>query len=339
MTFAFRSHLLAAAAVCALALVPSTARADAESDAKDLFARGHDMRQHGDCAGAVPLFRKAFALYPKGLGSLRNVAECEEQLGHWASSRRAWLDLKRALITLPAPDPKYDGWEKDADDGAARLKPKVATVFVDVTVKTPEGEGPANEQSGIELLVNGESLGTSLVGTPLDRDPGTYRIRVQAPDAQPVEQTVSLAAGESKHVALRLARTPKAQAGGGGIVEPPGIATEDHSGRRTVGWILVGVGAAGLVAGGVTLILRQGAKSDLDNACHGADPCLTNDVQGTKDIVSRGQTMSTLTTVFGIVGGVAVVGGVALVLASPSSKTGSIVVTPRVGGADATWRF
>src|SRR5438270_653590 len=66
-------------------------RADAESDAKDLFARAHAMRKSGDCGGAVPLFRKAYAIYPKGLGSLRNIAECEEQIGHPASSRRAML--------------------------------------------------------------------------------------------------------------------------------------------------------------------------------------------------------------------------------------------------------
>jgi hypothetical protein len=339
VTFAFRRLAVALGLGCALALTPVAARADAESDAKDLFARAHDMRTHGDCAGAVPLFRKAYERYPKGLGSLRNIAECEEQLGHWASSRRAWLDLKRALITLPAPDPKYDGWEKDADDGAARLKPKVATVFVDVTVKTPQGEGPANEQSGIELLVNGESLGTALVGTPLDRDPGTYRIRVQAPDAQPVETSVSLSAGDSKHVALHLTRTPKEVAQpGGGIVEPPNVE-QGGSGRRTVGWIVLGVGGAALVGGVVTLILRGSAKSDLESTCGSTDTCPRSKQSEADDITSRGKTMSTLTTILGIAGGVGVVGGAALILTSPSSKTGSIVVRPTVGGANATWSF
>jgi hypothetical protein len=173
-----RFAFVAAALASTLLVAPQT-HADAESDAKDLFARGRDLRSKNDCAGAVPLFRKASKIYPQGLGSLRNVAECEEQIGHWASSRRAWLDLKRALIALPAPDAKYDGWDKDSDDAASRLAPKVATVFVDVIVKTPEGEGPANERSGVELLVNGESLGTNLVGTPLERDPGNYRIRVR----------------------------------------------------------------------------------------------------------------------------------------------------------------
>ena len=55
--------------------------ADAESDAKDLFARGRELRNKGDCANASPLFYKAWRIFPSGLGNLRNYAECEEQLG------------------------------------------------------------------------------------------------------------------------------------------------------------------------------------------------------------------------------------------------------------------
>ncbi len=67
------------------------ARADDEADAKDLFERGRTLRASGDCASAAPLFRRAYAAYPAGLGSLRNLAECEESLGKWASARRSWL--------------------------------------------------------------------------------------------------------------------------------------------------------------------------------------------------------------------------------------------------------
>ncbi len=83
---------------------PTPARADGLADAEDLFRRGRDLRLRGDCASAVPLFKQAFEVYPAGLGSLRNFAECEELLGHLASARQAWLDLRRAL--LADDDPK-----------------------------------------------------------------------------------------------------------------------------------------------------------------------------------------------------------------------------------------
>ena len=98
-----------AVGILATSIAPA-ANASPESEAKDLFARGRDLRATNDCGSAAPLFRKAWTVYPQGLGSLRNLAECEEQLGNFASSRRAWLDLKRALVIAPS-DPKYEGWD------------------------------------------------------------------------------------------------------------------------------------------------------------------------------------------------------------------------------------
>src|SRR5437867_2115144 len=116
-TVSLRFVRVAAPAVAILltTLTAPPALASPETDAKDLFARGRELRANNDCGSAAPLFRKAWTVYPQGLGSLRNLAECEEQLGHFASSRRAWLDLKRALITAPN-DPKYDGWDKDSEE-------------------------------------------------------------------------------------------------------------------------------------------------------------------------------------------------------------------------------
>ena len=110
----FHSAVTVVVVALACQALPRVARADAVSDAKDLFTRGRELRTQGDCRNAVGVFRKAYELYPEGLGSLRNLAECEESLGHFASSRRAWLDLSRALLTFP--DRKYDGWDKDATD-------------------------------------------------------------------------------------------------------------------------------------------------------------------------------------------------------------------------------
>ena len=312
----------------------TTARADAESDAKDLFARAKDMRTAGDCAGAVPLFRKAYKVYPTGLGSLRNMAECEEQLGHYASARRAWLDIKRALVTLPA-DTKYDGWDKDAETAAARLKPKVATVFVDVTLKSPAGEGPATEKSGVEVIVNGENLGTNLVGAPLERDPGTYRVRVQAKYAQPVEGEVALGAGDTKHLTLHLVQVPPEKPAADNVVE-----VDTGKGKRTAGIVLIGVGAAALIGSGITFLIRSGAKSDVEDKC----PLHTNCDLSLSDTVDKGKLMSTLTTILFPVGLVVAGTGVALFVwgnnsKEPATVAQSLSVTPGLGRVDATWRF
>lgn len=335
----FLALTMAVATTCATLSFSTPASADAESDAKDLFARGRELRGRGDCTAASPLFLKAWRIYPQGLGNLRNYAECEVQLGHFASSRRAWLDLKRTLLTAPN-DAKYEGWDKDAEDAANRLKPKVAVVTVDVTVRTPETEGPANEKSGVEILVNGEAVGANLIGTPLERDPGIYTIRVQAPDAQPVEQSVSLAAGDNKRMSLRIVRTPKDRSG----VEV-GYPREDGggSGRKTLGWIAIGVGGAALVGSGITFLLREGAKSDLEAAC-GPDfenTCPASKKAERDDAVDRGKLMGTLSPIFLGVGVVGVGAGIALIVTAPksSSAQGGLTVHPGLGRIDATYRF
>jgi hypothetical protein len=317
-------------------LVLSTAppaSATPEQNAKDLFQRGRELRSANDCGSAAPLFRKAWTIYPQGLGSLRNLAECEEQLGHFASSRRAWLDLRRALIVAPN-DPKYEGWEKDSEEAAARLKSKVATFVVDVYVKSPDGELLANESSGVDIFVNGEAVGPTLVGTPLERDPGTYRIRAQTKDAQPIEQTVQLSAGDNPHVTIRLTRQPK-----------PIATTEDHSTRRTIGWIVTGVGAASLIGSGITFLVRQGAIGDVDDAC----PSRNNCPESLRDTVDTGKTMSTLTSILLPVGVVGVGAGLALVFTSGSSSetkqasaappSTTIRITPSLGGLGVSGRF
>lgn len=321
-----------ALALAAEAVAPP-ASATPETEAKDLFAHGRELRANNDCGSAAPLFRKAWTIYPAGLGSLRNLAECEEQLGHFASSRRAWLDLKRALITFPN-DPKYVDWDKDAEEAASRLKPKVATFVVDVYVKSPTGEELANEKSGVEIFVNGESVGMALVGTPLERDPGTYRVRAQTEYAEPVEQTVNLNAGDNPHVTIRLTKTP-----------PPQPVADNHTGRRTLGWIVAGAGAGILAASGVTFMVRQSKESELDEQC----PTHNNCPASLRDTVETGQTMSTLTSILFPVGIVGIGAGLALVFTSssgPASDTKTaktapttVRVTPSIGGLGLSGRF
>jgi len=335
------SRFLAVTVASAFVATASPAWADAESDAKDLFQRGRELRNKGDCAAASPLFYKAWRTYPQGLGNLRNYAECEEQLGHFASSRRAWLDIKRTLLTAP-DEAKYGGWDKDAEDAAARLKPKVATVIVDVTVKTPDHEGPANDKSGVELLINGEPVAANLIGTPLERDPGVYTVRLQAPDAQPVEQGVSLAAGDNKRMSLRIVRTPKAGGNSNGAIDngyPPDEG--QGSGQKTIGWISVGVGAAALIGSGVTFLLRGSAKDDLVAACGSEDTCPQSKSKERQDAIDKGKLMGTLSPILLGVGVVGVGVGVALIVTAPngSKERGGLTIYPGLGRVDATWRF
>jgi hypothetical protein len=301
--------------VLAFALVSRSALADPTADAKDLFARGRDLRQQGDCAGAIPTFRKAYALYPAGLGSLRNIAECEEGLGQFASARRAWLDLKRALVG--SEDRKYAGWSTDAEEAAARLAPKVATLIVVV-------EGVAEPQ----VSVDGELLVPRLLSTPLERDPGRYDVRAAAGHGRGVvEEVVELAPGATRRVTLRppvvvaLTSTPTSIADPTAAAAPTATRARPYS---TAGWLLVGAGATSLVGAGISLAIRQYAMSDLDDAC----PSHTGCSPSLQSTVDRGHTAGVLFVVLGGAGVAGVAGGLALVLTSRPSGSATLSVSP-----------
>jgi hypothetical protein len=333
---------MVAVAIC---VAPSVVRADPASDAKDLFARGRDLRAAGNCADAVSLFRKASDLFPSGLGSLRNLAECEEQLGHFASSRRAWLDLKRALVTEDAH--KYDGWSQDAENAATRLAPKVTHLTVDVNAVDPGGA--TADASALEVTLDGEPLPIALLGTSLERDPGRHVVRVSGARVHdPQQKVVDLLTGDAVRVALRVVVAsakvdpndvvPAAQSAQGvrGAAAADDDASRRGATRRTVGWIAVGVGGASLVGAAISFAVRQSALDDVNGSCASHTGCST----ALAPTASRGQTASVLFDVFAPVGLVCVGGGLSLVLTStPAAQTTGLVITPHLGGASATWSF
>jgi hypothetical protein len=324
------------AAVVTLASVPVFAN---DGDAKDLFARGRELRSKGDCAGASPLFWKSYQLFPGGLGSLRNFAECEEQLGRYASARRAWLELKRALLVTK--DSKYDGWDTDAEAGAARLAPKVARLTIMVIERGPTGEGPLTAESGVHVFINGESIDAKLLETALDRDPGTYRVRAEGGVA-PIEKSVTLSAGDEKSLRL-IVDLP----GASGTTKPrediPSTTDDTSSGSsRTLAYVALGVGAASAVGAGVFLALRASAKSDLEAACpyyesaSASRPCPPS----AEGAIDRGKGASTFASIFGAVAIVGIGTGLVLLATSPSKSsetTTSVRVSPwaGVGGGGA----
>jgi hypothetical protein len=334
-------------AVGAFFLPAGAALADPMADAKDLFTRGRELRLQGDCSSAVAMFSKAYELYPLALGSLRNLAECDEALGRYASARRAWVDLKRALLTNG--DRKYDGWAQDAEQAAARLGPQLATLTVDVNVQSPAGEALPAER--VDVTLDGERLAPAQIGTPLERDPGRHVVRVTGEHAgQPQERVVDLSSGNVKRVSVRVVVGDAGATTSEGALPsraafvpadrpPAGIDAQEsaRATRRTWGWVITGVGAGALAGAGVSFAVRQAALDDLDRQCPGhqqCDPALAS-------TVSRGQTASTLTMVLGAVGAVGLAGGIVLLVTSGGHGRGSasIVIAPGIGGLSAAGSF
>jgi hypothetical protein len=329
-------------------VLPCAAWADGPADAataKDLFERGRDLRSHGNCADALPLFQKAYALYPPGIGSLRNIAVCQEALGHVASARAAWLELRRTNITTA--DPKYAGWAEDADHELARLAPRVATLTVDLSVLDSSG-APMHPSAGdgVSVSIDGHPLAKDRIGTAIEHDPGTVVVRASGSGiVAPDEQALTLGAGENKHVGLHVTIWP-APPPPRPDVEPSTPAPEleapsrSSSGLRTSAWIALGIGAAGLAGAAISFAVRQSALGALRSSCpdYASMPCeSSNEVTVVSD-VDRGKTASTALSVLGVVGIAGTLASITLFAVSPSSSgSAAIVLTPASMGAAGTF--
>lgn len=310
---------------CGLALgvalhgVCATARADPVEDAKVLFGQARSARSDGHCASAITIFRQAYAVYPAGLGSIRNIAECQEILGQFASARSSWLELADALHATS--DPKYQGWAQDAEDAIHRLASKVAVLVVDI--QSRGGPAPGN----VHVTINSVALPAERLGTAVEQDPGRYVVAlVQSDGVVVLEQRLDLAEGETRRVSLEQPAVIEPR-------PPPRLVSSTSSGarlrengtQRTVAGAAIGLGAASVVGATISLALRQAAIVRLHSECTergSVDVCPAT--QAVEQTATQGRAASTLFNVFAVTGLAGLAGGIVLMttLPRPSATVG-----------------
>jgi hypothetical protein len=298
-----RSSSPVAFALLALSLyVASPARAD---DSETFFAQGRTLRAAGKCAEAIVAFRRALEVKPQGLGSLRNVAECEEELGEFASSRGDWWSLRRAV--LQSNEPKYDGWDKDAEKAYHRLEPKVAHITVKVVGYAPDRA---------RVSIDGKPLDPRLVGVELERDLGPHNVEALYGGAAPVSEKRTLGVGSHEVVTLTI---PEPRAGD----QPrgptgPAPAPDGNPKLRAAGIAAVTVGGLSVVGAVVSAVIRGSALSSFHCAAPNYMLCgpKTSDALSTE---SRGQTASLLVNVFSVLAVAGVGAGIPLLVVGSRS--------------------
>jgi hypothetical protein len=298
-----------------------------EAESRSLFAEGRRMRESGHCADAIVVFRKAYDTFPDGLGALRNVAECEQEVGMFASARRDWSDLR--LAVLKSTSPKYVGWDKDAEDGQAALAGRVARLTLKLTGAQPEG---------LRVQLNGQPFDPRLLEVELEEDDGALKIEVFYGARKPLVRTAELTEGQHQTIEIDVPPPPPPDkvSSGGGSPDGGSIAPTSNNGKamRIAGGVSLAVGGLGVVGTIVTLVMRQSALSSINSAC----PTHTHCPSSISGDVSRGKTTSTLVNVFAVTAGVGVGLGLTLVLAAPKDPPKAAGRAPSMAvGLDPTW--
>lgn len=299
-------------------------------DAQAFFAQGRQLRKDGKCEAAILVFRRAFDIAPEGLGALRNIAECEEELGQFASARIDWWNLRRAA--LQTNDPKYEGWDKDAEGAYSRLEGKVGRVTI--TVK-------GRDLSKVTVTIDGKPVDPRLFGVEIERDLGPHTIEATYGGVAPIIEKRTLTPSNKEDVIIEI---PDVIPGA-----PGASSSSDRKPLRVGGYVSLALGGAGLIGLVSAVAVRQSAVSTVEERC--GQPNAAGGYTCPKEIepdVERGETASALVNVFT---GVALAGagvGVALVVvgssgsAPPSKKTAAVSdvnVRFAPGGAWITGRF
>ncbi|WP_437924866.1 preprotein translocase subunit TatA [Sorangium sp. So ce291] len=319
--------VLSLALLCAMshaaAAQPNNPRA---ADAQALFEQGRAAVEARDCARAIPLFRKSQETYP-ARGTLFNLAQCEAELGRIASATQHYREL---LTQLTPGDPRLP----IAQQRLTELEPRLPRLVLELAQGAP---APA------ELLLDRAPLPQTSVGSELPVDPGDHVLVVRWADGRQTETRVSLPEGARKEVRLEpppaAAAPPPApvpDAAQAPSPPPDAPATPPSSGRRTLAFAIGGVGAAALGVSLVTGGLALGTKGDLEEECPTPSRCSDDGMS----LRSRGQTLTTASTVLGAVGLVGLGAGVVLLLTAPEQGSTSVALTPAIlpGGGGALLR-
>ncbi len=265
---------------------PLSSKADSVS-AQHFFQTGREAAARGDHETACRAFEESLRL-EVAVGTLFNLAHCEEQLGRLAS---AWQHLQEGLDRLEPTDPRH----APARASAAALEARVPRLTVRLASTSTEAH----------VLRDGVELSSVSLGTPLPVNPGRHTIVVRASGRAEAKVDIDLAEGEKRTVdvapgpvvAIPVAKAPKT--------------------LRTPMWISAGTAAVAVGAGLVTGGLAMGRASVVDDHCDDANVC---DEAG-RDALSAGKTFGTVSTVAFVTAGVAATAAVVLWVLGRDAKT------------------
>jgi hypothetical protein len=160
----------------------------------------------------------------------------------------------------------------------------------------------------VKVTMDGQPFASKLDGQAAAVNPGAHTFRFEGPAGASFERRVVVREGErSQPVAVVLAAGPATTVAAPALTAPSAEPRPSSSPWRSVGWVVGGVGAAGMATGLVVGAFALGDRSahcDAGNAC---DP-------GTASAIKSAALAADVAL---IAGGVLAASGLALVLLSP----------------------
>ena len=292
------------------------------SAARILGTTGVQAYQAGDYATANTKLEKAYQILKApslGLWSARALVK----LNQLVKAGERYREVTRLPISS-GDTAVQTGAQQDAQTELDALVPQIPSIVIHL-----EGAEPAQ----VTLTVDDQPTSTALIGESRPVDPGRHHV-VARRGVDSAVSDVSVAPTAKVQVVLRFNVTNPVPSAATAALAPPnqesaadGKAPQGGRGAATLGWVGVGVGAAGLVFGGITGALALGKRSNINSSpdCWNMH-CLASQ-QGTVDSLNS---LRTLSSIGFIAGGVLSATGVVLILSAQKHETAaaSLLLTP-----------
>lgn len=333
-----RVRAACASLLLAAALLPASAHAQSDEDratARKLYFEATSALEAKDYPTAADKFARADALFHAPTLTL-GLARAQVGMGKLVAATESYQRIVREGV--PAGGNKdFENAVKDATKELAALEPRLPWVTVQVT----GGTEPA-------VTLDGKDLNAAALGIKRPIDPGPHTLRATAKGFKPADRPFTMAEGQTETVTLTL------EPDGGATAAPAATAFDQNlldkqpdkgsssssggSGMKIAGFVALGVGAAGLIAGGITGGLALSEHGYLEDNCASNGDC----PESRRENLDNFHTLSTISTVGFIVGGIGVAGGITLLILAPSSKKQSgatIVPYAGLGSVGAVGRF
>jgi tetratricopeptide (TPR) repeat protein len=299
-------HSLLGLAICLVASVGApSARAQSSATAEALFSQGLADMEAGHYEAACSAFAECQRIDPTP-GTLFTWAECEAKAGKVAAAYAHYTEYLRLVERM------NHAQQQNHRERAAIAKSKQAALHAEVP--TLRLILPANAPSGVRVTRDGVELDAGSLGTALPADPGEHRITTQLPGGPLVEQRIMLAPGDDKTLKLDV-RTPepKTQHRTPSPDVPPRADT--NGGVRRAGFVIGGLGIAGLAAGSIAGAFALQRKGIVDEECD-ATRCSAAGLAA----VESGRTAGTFSTAGFAIGLAGLATGAVLIFTAPDEK-------------------
>ena len=326
-----RCAAVAFSTLCVLAASRPAAAQDASdlARAKQAFAQALTDEKAGSFAQAAREFNEARTLAQKETPQvLYHLGLCHSRIGQ--------VVLARGELEAAAAGAKAQGLDNVATTAQQELdqvRPRIAVI----TVKKPA-------RGTLASMTLDRVDSTAKVGTPIDVDPGVHDVHIAFADGPPSDVHLTLAEGEHHDVPVPETGPAPSPAPAPTPVPAPTLAsapasspdtTPPSSGSSsTLGWVLVGGGAALAVGGAVFWVLRGNEVSTLNGEC---GPSGQSCPPGAQSDIDKGKLDNTLGVSLFIAGGVAAAAGAGLLLfggshAQATTGVRGVRVTPLLTG-------